>query len=140
MHQASTLLDVVCSVGWNVDGQTTRFHCIRVIHHSEPLCPVIKSQSKHEHKHSHIISGISILFSVLGMWLVLKVEHVTSYELLTLFHFGNHYRKASLVGADCHVPKATSWPNSTSHTFLGGGPGARQGSLFIVQTSTMPFR
>lgn len=39
--------------------------------------------------------------------------------------------KQSLVGADCHVPKVTSWPNSTSHSFLGGGarPPGRGASL-----------
>lgn len=35
--------------------------------------------------------------------------------------------KQSLVGADCHVPKVTSWPNSTSHSFLGGGARRRAG-------------
>ncbi|KAK5600593.1 hypothetical protein CRENBAI_010399 [Crenichthys baileyi] len=28
--------------------------------------------------------------------------------------------KQCLVGADCHVPKVTSRPNSKSHIFLGG--------------------
>lgn len=46
--------------------------------------------------------------------------------------------KQSLVGADCHVPKVTSWPNSTSHSFLGAGQAAWQGSLSTVQTSTVP--
>lgn len=40
-------------------------------------------------------------------------------------------KQLNLVGADCHVPKVTSCPNCTSHSFLGAGPsrGSRGASL-----------
>lgn len=62
---------------------------------------------------------------------VSKVEHVTTFlpgftlETSTGKMVDPTQRtrwpKQGLVGADCHVPKVTSWPYSTSHSFLGGG-------------------
>lgn len=73
---------------------------------SQPLCPFIKPQprqknqgSRQEHRHT-FISTVSSGFCLLCVgpmtsykMQVLKVEHVTSSERLTLFHLRNQYRK-----------------------------------------------
>lgn len=133
---------------------------------SHPLCPFTKPQPRTKIKvagmntntYSSVLLAVDSAFSVLDPWPAVRCMFKKKWNMLPAPSFsscstsetrtekrGDLLRevsrpKQSLVGADYHVPKVTSWPNSTSHSFLGGGASRQQGSLSTVQTSTVQCR